>query len=88
MKATAEQTPALVYHSSGMHQGQGFGNGKTKEEKRYHEWYDNFDGTYTMKKVTWIKTTEVKEEHTHIHKTIIETISKEEYFKRKLADTL
>ena len=86
--ATAESTPILVDQSSVKHQGEGFGNGKTREEKENHEWYDNVDGTYTMKKVVWIRTTEVNEEHINEHKTVIETISKEEYFRRTLAGTL
>ncbi len=86
--ATADSTPILVYRSQGEHQGEGFGNGEFREEKRYNEWYDNVDNTYTRKKVTWIKTTETNKEHIHIHRTTIETITEKEYFKRKLAGTL
>ena len=85
--ATAVSTPALVDQSVGNHQGNK-GGGKTREERENYEWYDNFDDTYTMKKVVWIKTTEINEEHIYTHRTIIETISKEEYFKKKLTGTL
>lgn len=83
-----ESTPLLVDESSGMHQGEGYGNGKTREEKENYEWYNNFDSTYTMKKVVWIKTTKSNEENIHIHKIIVETITEKEYFKRKLAGKL
>ena len=86
--ATVESTPALVDELAGHHQGEGFGNGTTREEKDSYEWYDNFDGTYTLKKVIWIKTTKPDEENINTHRTVIETITKEEYFKRKLAATL
>lgn len=86
--ATVESTPALVDTSSVHHQGEGHGNGKTREEKKSHEWYNNFDSTYTMKKVIWIKTTKMNEEHTHTHRTVIDTIDEKEYFKRKLAGKL
>ena len=79
--ATATPTPILLDKTREMHQGEGFGNGETREEKEHYEWYDNRDDTRTctMKKISWIKTTTMHEEHTHIHKTNIETISIEEY---------
>lgn len=88
--ATAESTPVLIYQSQGMHQGEGYGNGKWRQEKEHYEWYDNVDGTYTMKKVVMTKTADTTkgEEDIHIHRTTVETIIKEEYFKRKLAGTV
>lgn len=88
IETTIESTPKLVDVLPGHHQGEGYGNGKTKQARKSLEWYNNFDNTYTMKKVIWIKTTEVNEEHIEQHRTVIKNIDEKEYFKRKLAGTL
>lgn len=86
--ATADPRPILLHETSGMHMGEGYGDGSYREEKHWEEWYDNCDGLCTKKIVVMITTVKMDEEDIHIHKTNTETITKEEYFKRKLAGTI
>ncbi len=86
--AQAMSTPMLLEKTRGVYMGEGYGDGTWKEEKHWEEWYDNCDGLCTKKIVVMITTVKTDEEHIHTHKTNAETISKKEYFKRKLAGTL
>lgn len=86
--ATATPTPILLNKIKGQHMGEGFSDGSWREEEHWEEWYDNHDGLCTKKIVVMITEHKTDEENIHTHKTNAETITKEEYFKRKLAGTL